>query len=89
MKQLPWTLCAVALALVAWLALAVVNVENQRNALASKACAEADAQCLAAAQSRAALVAAPGVCDDACAACKVHQSPLRAGFFFTVRRYGG
>ena len=53
MKQLPWTLCAAALALVAWLALAVVNVENQRNALASKACAEADAQCLATAQSRA------------------------------------
>ena len=52
MKQLPWTLCVLAVALVAWLALAVVNVENQRNALASKACAEADAQCLAAAHTR-------------------------------------
>ncbi|OYO26393.1 hypothetical protein [Janthinobacterium sp. PC23-8] len=53
MKQLPWILCAAALALVAWLALAVVNVENQRNALASKACAETDTQCLAAASTRA------------------------------------
>jgi len=53
MKQLPWILCAATLALVAWLALAVVNVENQRNALASKACAESDTQCLAAATTRA------------------------------------
>ena len=58
MKQLPWTLCVLALALVAWLALAVVSVENQRNALVSKACVdpafknEVDAQCLASVQSR-------------------------------------
>lgn len=58
MKQLPWTLCVLALALVAWLALALVNVENQRNALASKACVdpafknEVDAKCLASVQSR-------------------------------------
>ena len=53
MKQLPWTLCVLALALVAWLAIAVVNVENQRNALVTKACVDAafknevDAKCLA------------------------------------------
>ena len=40
MKQLPWTLCVLALALVAWLALAVVGVENQRNALVTKACVD-------------------------------------------------
>ena len=53
MKKLPWILCAVALALVAWLALAVVSVENQRNALAAKACAVSDAQCMESAQKRA------------------------------------
>ena len=58
MKQLPWTLCALAVALVAWLAIAVVSVENQRNALASKACVDpafknqVDATCLASVQSR-------------------------------------
>ncbi|WP_312435651.1 hypothetical protein [Janthinobacterium sp.] len=52
MKKLPWILCAVALALVAWLALAAVNVEARRNALAAKACAAADAQCMASAQKR-------------------------------------
>ena len=58
MKQLPWTLCVLAVALVAWLAIAVVNVENQRNALASKACVdpafknEVDAKCLASVRSR-------------------------------------
>lgn len=52
MKKLPWILCAVALAFVAWLALAVASVESQRQALAAKACAAADAQCLAAAQTR-------------------------------------
>ena len=58
MKQLPWTLCALAFALVAWLAIAVVNVENQRNALVSKACVdpafknEVDAKCLASVHSR-------------------------------------
>ena len=58
MKQLPWTLCALALALVAWLAIAVVSVENQRKALLTKACADpafkgqVDAKCLAAVQTR-------------------------------------
>ncbi|MDZ5634534.1 hypothetical protein [Janthinobacterium sp. GMG1] len=58
MKQLPWTLCALALALVAWLAIAVVSVENQRNALVTKACVdpafknEVDAKCLASVRSR-------------------------------------
>ncbi|MBG6220222.1 MULTISPECIES: hypothetical protein [unclassified Janthinobacterium] len=58
MKQLPWTLCALAFALLAWLAIAIVNVENQRNALAGKACVdptfknEIDAKCLASVQSR-------------------------------------
>lgn len=59
MKQLPWTLCVLALALVFWLSLAVVSTENQRNALVSKTCAdpmfkgEVDAKCLASVQSRA------------------------------------
>ena len=58
MKQLPWTLCVLAVALVAWLALAVVNVENQRNALVTKACVdpafknEVDAKCLASVHTR-------------------------------------
>ena len=52
MNKLPWILCALMLALVAWLALAVASVENQRNALAAKACAATDAQCMASAQSR-------------------------------------
>lgn len=52
MKKLPWILCAVALACVAWLALAVVSVESQRNTLAARACAATDAQCMASAQKR-------------------------------------
>ncbi|MCC7681122.1 hypothetical protein [Janthinobacterium sp. FW305-128] len=58
MKQLPWTLCVLAVALVAWLSIAIVNVENQRNALASKACVdpafknEVDAKCLSSVQTR-------------------------------------
>lgn len=52
MKQLPWILCALMLACVAWLALAVVSVENQRNTLAASACAKTDAQCMESAQKR-------------------------------------
>ncbi|KAB8041404.1 hypothetical protein [Janthinobacterium aquaticum] len=53
MKQLPWILCALVLALAAWLALAVVATENQRNALSAKACpSQSDARCLQSVQSR-------------------------------------
>ena len=58
MKQLPWILLALALGMSAWLALAVVRAENQRNALITRACAdpvvkgEVDAKCLANIQSR-------------------------------------
>jgi len=53
MKQLPWILCALVLALAAWLALAVVATENQRNALLGKACtSQSDARCLQSVQSR-------------------------------------
>ena len=70
MKQLPWTLCVLALALVAWLALAVVSVENQRNALVTKACVdpafknEVDAKCLASVQSRERVLAANSKAKD-------------------------
>ncbi len=59
MKQLPWTLLALALGLIVWLSLALVNAENQRNALITRACAdpvfkgEVDARCLATIKTRA------------------------------------
>ncbi|CDG84665.1 hypothetical protein [Janthinobacterium agaricidamnosum] len=54
MKRLPWILLFLTLALVAWLALAIVHAENQRNALYNKACPDhSDAQCLALVESRA------------------------------------
>ena len=46
------------MALGAWLAIAIVNVENQRNALVTKACVdpafknEVDAKCLASVRTR-------------------------------------
>lgn len=58
MKQLPWTLLLIAAALIVWLALALVQAENQRNALVSKTCAdpvfkgEVDPKCLAHVKSR-------------------------------------
>jgi hypothetical protein len=58
MKQLPWTLLALALGMSVWLALAVVHAENERNALITRACAdpvfkgEVDAKCLANIKSR-------------------------------------
>jgi hypothetical protein len=58
MKFLPWALLAAALAMAAWLALALVNAENQRNALMTKACADpvskgdTDRTCLAKVQTR-------------------------------------
>lgn len=58
MKQLPWTLLALALGMGVWLALAVVHAENERNALITRACAdpvfkgEVDAKCLANIKSR-------------------------------------
>ncbi|MET3132178.1 hypothetical protein AAKU55_002448 [Oxalobacteraceae bacterium GrIS 1.11] len=58
MKQLPWTLLALTTGLIFWLGLAVVNAENQRNALITRVCAdpvfkgEVDAKCLANIASR-------------------------------------
>jgi hypothetical protein len=59
MKYVSWALLAAALALAGWLALALVNAENQRNALMTKACAipvskgDTDRKCLATVQTRA------------------------------------
>ena len=58
MKQLPWTLLVLAIGLIIWLSLALVNAENQRNALMNKVCAdrvfkgEVDSKCLASVKSR-------------------------------------
>ena len=58
MKQLPWTLLALTVALIVWLSLAVVHTENQRHALLTRACAdpvfkgEVDLKCLANVKSR-------------------------------------
>ena len=54
-----WSLLAIAVGLILWLAIAVASVENQRNALMTKACqdrvfpAELDPKCLAFVRSRA------------------------------------
>ena len=58
-NHLAWSLLALALGLIVWLAIALVSAENQRNALISKACqdrvfpAEIDTRCLAFVTSRA------------------------------------
>jgi len=58
MKQLPWTLLALAVALLVWLSAAAVQAENQRNALVLQLCAdpvfkgEVSATCLATVHSR-------------------------------------
>lgn len=58
MKQLPWALLSLAVALMLWLALALVSAENQRYALYSGRCADAvfkteiDTKCVATVESR-------------------------------------
>ena len=57
-NHLAWSLLAIALFLILWMGIALVNAENQRNALATKACRDAvfpteiDTQCLAGVKSR-------------------------------------
>lgn len=57
-NHVAWGLVVVLAGLVVWLAIALVNAENQRNALASKQCrdplftAEIDRQCLLTVRSR-------------------------------------
>jgi hypothetical protein len=57
-NYLVWTLLSFALGLVAWLLIALGNAENQRNALATKACqdqvfpAEIDRKCLSMVRTR-------------------------------------
>ena len=57
-SHLPWSLLAIAVGLMLWLAIAVVNAENLRHALVSKSCqdrvfpAELDQRCLAFVQTR-------------------------------------
>lgn len=58
MKQLPWSLLTLAVALMLWLAVALVSAENQRYALLTGACADAvfkadiDGKCVATVESR-------------------------------------
>jgi len=58
-NQLAWTLVVLMAGLVVWLAIALVNAENQRNALMTKQCAdpvfkgEVDVVCLKVVSSRA------------------------------------
>ncbi len=57
-NHLAWSLLVVAIGLVLWLAIALVNAENQRNALMTKACVdpvfknELDLKCLTLVRSR-------------------------------------
>jgi hypothetical protein len=68
-NHLAWSLAAFTGAVV-WAALALVNAENQRNALATKQCAdpvfkgEIDKKCLRNGAVTRALVAAPELCAD-------------------------
>lgn len=58
-NQVAWTLVVILLGLVLWLAIALVNAENQRHALMTKQCAdpvfkgEVDVRCLQVVNSRA------------------------------------
>jgi hypothetical protein len=58
-NHLPWSLLALAVGLIVWLVIALSHAENQRNALATRACqdrvfpAEIDTRCLARVQTRA------------------------------------
>ena len=57
-NHLAWSLLAIAVGLILWLTIAIVNAENLRQALATKACrdrvfyAELDQRCLAFVQTR-------------------------------------
>ena len=57
-NHLAWSLLAISVGLILWLTIAVVNAENLRQALATKACrdrvfhAELDQRCLAFVQTR-------------------------------------
>lgn len=57
-NHIAWSIVVVALGLIVWLALALINAENQRNALVTKQCAdtvfkgEIDKTCLENVQSR-------------------------------------
>ena len=57
-NQLAWTLVVVAFGCIVWLTLALVNAENQRNALATNLCPDPlfkgaiDAQCMRTIASR-------------------------------------
>ncbi|MET0856539.1 MAG: hypothetical protein ABWY27_07310 [Telluria sp.] len=57
-NQVAWTLAVVLAGLVVWLCIALVNAENQRNALMTKQCAdplfkgELDQKCLVTVRSR-------------------------------------
>lgn len=58
-NHLAWSLLALAVGLIVWLLIALVNAENQRNALIGKVCqdrvfaTEIDAACLARVSTRA------------------------------------
>ena len=58
MRQLPWTLLVLAIGLIVWLSLALVNAENLRHALMTGVCAdrvfkgEIDTRCRASVKSR-------------------------------------
>jgi hypothetical protein len=57
-NHLAWSLLAIAVGLILWLTIAIVNAENLRQALATKACrdrvfyAELDQRCLSFVQTR-------------------------------------
>ncbi len=57
-NQLAWTLLVLAVGLAIWLAIALVNAENQRYAMASRLCPDAlfkgevDAKCMKSVHSR-------------------------------------
>lgn len=58
-RHLPWSLLVIVVGLIFWLVVALINAENQRNAMMSKACrdrvfpAELDHGCLASIHTRA------------------------------------
>lgn len=57
-NHLAWSLLAIAVGLILWLLIALVNAENQRNALSTRVCqdrvfpTELDMQCLSMVQTR-------------------------------------
>ena len=57
-NQLAWSLLVIAIGLIIWLTIALVNAENQRNAYATNACPDpvfkgaVDARCMKSVKSR-------------------------------------